>query len=137
MHPKHLSLCLCLSLVGTLMPGGLTASRVTVTDGMPLDKVAYKEGKSRVNSLYRADRQGCTRLTGLRQELCMERAAASHRVARAELKYELTGAAGDLSRWKTAQADLGFAAAMEKCLPLTGGAQDACVRRARVGFGRI
>ena len=137
MHPKQLSLCLCLTLVGTLMPGGLLASRIAVADRAPLEKVAYKEEKSRINTLYRSDRQACTRLTGLRQELCLERATSSHRAVRAEMKYDLTGTAADFSRWKLAQADLGYAAAMEKCLPLSGGAQDACVRRARVAFGRI
>ncbi|MCY7308651.1 MAG: hypothetical protein LH632_21455 [Rhodoferax sp.] len=153
MQSKHLSA----ALVCACVMGILSAASAVIAETMPMEKAAYKAGKTRVNNLYRADKGACILLTNLRQYLCIERATAAHRVARAELKYDYTGTSADRNRLQMAQAETGYAVAMEKCLPLAGplaasprdaspllvaspvaaSPRDACLGQARVAFGRI
>jgi len=154
MHPKHLTAALACSCI----LGVLSAASAAIAETMPMEKAAYTVGKARVNNLFRADKLACVKLTEMRQYLCIERATTVHRVARAELKYEYTGTPGDRNRLQMAQAETGYAVAMEKCLPLAGSRiaasprdasprlaasppaaspRDACVGQARVAFGRV
>ena len=132
MQLKHLSV----ALVCACMLGAMSASCAGFAETLPMEKVAYKAGKTRVNNLYRDDKAACARLTGQRQDLCNERATASHRLARAELKYDYTGTPTDRNRLLLAQAETGYALAMEKCMPLADGPRDVCLGQAKVAFGR-
>lgn len=133
MHPKNLSTALtCACILGVF-----SASGTAFADTLPMEMVAYKAAKTRVNNLYRDNKAICARLTGTRQELCNERATASHRLARAELKYDYTGTPADRTRLQLAQTDTGYALAMERCLPLAVSPRDVCLGQARVAFGRI
>ena len=133
MQAKHLSA----ALMGACLLGTVSASCAAFADTLPMEKVAYQAGKTRVNNLYRADKAACIRLTGQRQDLCYERATAAHRLARAELKYDYTGTPTDRNRLLLAQTGTGYAVAMEKCLPLAASPRDVCLGQARVAFGRI
>ena len=133
MQLKHLSA----ALVCACMLGAMSTGWAAFADTLPMEKVAYKAGKTRVNNQYRDDKAACARLTGQRQDLCNERATASHRLARAELKYDYTGTPTDRKRLQLAQADTGYVLAMEKCLPLAASPRDVCLGQAKVAFGRI
>lgn len=133
MRPLYLSA----TLVCACTLGALSASGAAFADTLPMEVVAYKAGKTRVSNVYRAELAACAGLSGDRHVLCIERASASYRVARAEVKFEYTGSPADLKRLQVAQAETGYVLAMEKCLSLAASPRDACLGQARVAFGRI
>ena len=133
MLPKRLST----GLVCACMLWALSANGTAFAETLPMEMVAYKAGKVRVNNLYRDNKAVCAQLAGTRRDLCNERATASHRLARAELKYDYTGKPADRNRLQLAQSDTGYALAMEKCLPLAASPRDVCLGQAKAAFGRI
>jgi hypothetical protein len=97
----------------------------------PISKDAYKAENDRIEAQYKADKDACSTKTGNAKDVCIERAKAKEKVAKAEntAAYKDTEKARYDARIARAEAD--YAVASEKCDDLAGDRKDACVKEAK------
>ena len=91
----------------------------------------YDAGKARINGAYKTDRDACGSLSGNAKDICVEEAKAKEKVGRAELDYNHTGKAGDMTKLRKVQADTAYDVAKEKCDDKAGNEKDLCQKEAK------
>src|SRR2546425_7421285 len=97
----------------------------------PISKDAYKAEKDRIESTYKADKDACAPLKDNAKDVCVERAKAKEKIAKAENEaaYKDTEKARYNARIAHAEAD--YAVAKEKCDDFSGNQKDVCVKEAK------
>ena len=116
-------------IIGVLVGAGLA---LTGTAGAaPISKDAYKAENDRIETQLKADKDACSAKTGNAKDVCIERAKAKAKVAKAEnvAAYKDTEQARHDARIAKAEAD--YSVAKEKCDDLTGDRKDACQKEAK------
>jgi hypothetical protein len=108
---------------GLALTGAATAA--------PISKDQYKAENARIEAAYKADKDACAGKSGNAKDVCIERAKAKEKVAKAENEaaYKDTEKARYDARIAKAEAD--YAVASEKCDDLTGDKKDACIKEAK------
>ena len=109
-------------------------------------KAREKARIARADAAYEVAKEKCDDLSGNVKDVCVKEAKAAHVKAAADAKVDRVAA--DSRRGaaeKTADArreatedkrDAEYKVAAEKCDSLTGAAKDACIREAKVRFGK-
>ena len=97
----------------------------------PISKDAYKGANARIEAAYKADTDACAGLTANAKDICVEKAKAKEKVAKAdnEAAYKNTRQAHYDAQIARAEAD--YAVAKERCDDLSGDKKDACVQEAK------
>jgi hypothetical protein len=122
-----------------IMPNRLTISLIAcaglalagATYAAPIAKDAYDAANDRIQAMYKADKDACASLAGNAKDVCVERAKAKEKIAKAdnEAAYKDTDKARYDARIARAEAD--YAVAKEKCDDLSGNQKDVCVKEAK------
>ena len=101
------------------------------TFAAPIAKDAYDAANDRIQATYKSDKEACGSLTGNAKDVCVERAKAKEKIAKAdnEAAYMDTDKARYNARIARAEAD--YAVAKEKCDDLSGNQKDVCVKEAK------
>jgi hypothetical protein len=116
-------------VVGLLTCAGLAWTGAA--GAAPISKDEYKAANARIEATYKADKDACAGLTGNAKDVCIEKARAKEKVAKAdnEAAYKNTRQARYDAQVARAEAD--YAVAKEKCDDLSGDRKDACVKEAQ------
>lgn len=101
---------------------------------------------ARADAMYEVAKEKCDDLAGNGKDVCVKEAKAAHVKAAADAKVDRVAAEGSRnSAEKTAEAradasqdkrDADYKVAVEKCDALAGNTKDACVRDAKMRFGK-
>jgi hypothetical protein len=101
---------------------------------------------ARADAAYDVAKEKCDDLAGNAKDVCVKEAKAAHVKATADAKVDrVASESSQNSAQKTAEArveasqdkrDADYKVAVEKCDSLAGNAKDACVRDARMRFGK-
>jgi len=101
---------------------------------------------ARADAIYEVAKEKCDDLAGNAKDVCVKEAKANHVKAKADAKVDRVAAdSRQEAAQKTASAqreavedknDANYKVAIEKCDSLAGAAKDACVRDAKMRFGK-
>ena len=94
-------------------------------------KTEYSAAKTQISRDYKTDRAACDKNTGNERDICIEKAKAKEKVAKAELEYSYTGKASDGKRLAIVKGDTTYAVAKEMCEAKTGNDKNVCVKEAK------
>lgn len=94
-------------------------------------KGTYDGAKDDVKSVYKAERDACSKHSGNAKDICIEQAKGREKIALAQLEYNYTGTEKDEMKLWEVKADARYDIAKEKCDDLAGNAKDVCVRKAK------
>ena len=115
--------------IGSLLAASLVFSAT-------MAKPEYSAAKSQISSDYKTDRAACGKNSGNERDVCIERAKAKEKVAKAELEYKYTGKASDAKRLAIVRGDTTYAVAKEMCDAKTGNDKSVCVKEAKASHTR-
>ena len=96
-----------------------------------MTKHEYREGNSRIEALYQADRQKCGSRPGHPSALCIARARGERRVAKAELEAAYKPGPRAYYDAAVARAQAAYSVAQLECDDRKGDARRACLAEAR------
>lgn len=121
-------------IIGLLAAAGLALTGSAAA--APISKDQYKAENDRIEAAYKADKDACAGKNGNAKDVCIERAKAKEKVAKAENEaaYKNTEKARYDARIAKAEAD--YSVASEKCDDLSGNQKDACVKEAKAAEAR-
>ena len=121
-------------IIGVLAAAGLALTGAAAA--APISKDQYKAENARIEAAYKADKDACAGKNGNAKDVCIERAKAKEKVAKAENEaaYKDTEKARYDARIAKAEAD--YSVASEKCDDLSGNQKDACVKEAKAAEAR-
>ena len=97
-------------------------------------KAVYDKAKDDVKSTYKAERDGCDKMSGNAKDICVEEAKAHEKIALAQLDYNNTGKADDQKKLAEAIYESRYAVAKERCDDFSGDKKDLCVREAKTTY---
>ena len=118
----------------TLIVGALATGSAVFAAAMSPSE--YSSEKSRIATVYQAEKTACGEFSGNQKDICKEKAEGKDKVALAELEYQFTGKAGDRSKLGAAKADADFALAKERCDDKAGNPKDVCREEAKAAHTR-
>ncbi len=96
-----------------------------------MSKGDMSAAKDHINADYKAEKAACAAFAGNEKDVCMERAKAKEKVARAELTFKDTGKESDANKLAVVKADTAYAVAKEMCDDKSGNVKDVCVAEAK------
>jgi len=96
-----------------------------------MTKQEYREGNSRIEAAYQAERQKCGSRPGHPSALCVARARGERRVAKAELEAAYKPGPRAYYDAAMARAQATYAVAQLECDDRNGDARQACLGEAR------
>lgn len=121
-----------------------TADAKAAYEGTPKAREAARI--ARADAAYEVAKEKCDDLSGNAKDVCVKEAKAAHVRAAADAKVDRVASEESRnSTQKTAEAradaaqdkrDADYRVAVEKCDALAGGAKDACVRDAKMRYGK-
>lgn len=127
-----------LSLAGTAI-GQTTAPqspapRAPATTSATMSKDSYNAERDRAAAAYKADKEGCSKMSSNAKDICMAEAKGKEKMAKAEAEaaYKNTPRARENARM--AKADMQYNVAKEKCDDLSGNPKDVCVKEAKAAY---
>jgi hypothetical protein len=91
----------------------------------------YNAGKTRIGADYKANKAACATLAGNANDICVEQAKATAKIALAELEYGYTGKPADHNKVLVTRAEAAYAVAKERCDDKAGNVKDICVEEAK------
>lgn len=101
-----------------------------------LTKPVYTTAKDEVKAMFKAERDGCDKLSGNAKDVCVERAKGQEKVALAHLEYQYTGNAKDRNDYLEARYEAKYEVAKEACDAQSGNAKDVCVADAKAAHDK-
>jgi hypothetical protein len=114
-----------------LLAAALSILSITAAQAATLSPAEFKDGKARIDTAYKADRQACKPMTGNARDICVEQAKGREKVALAELTLGRSGKPEDDVRLRVVRAETTYAVSREKCDDLSGNGKAVCVQEAR------
>jgi len=97
-------------------------------------KSVYDKAKDDVKATYKAERDGCDKMSGNAKDVCVEEAKGHEKVALAQLDYNNTGKADDQMKVAEATYESRYAVAKERCDDFAGDKKDVCTREAKTAY---
>src|SRR5262249_23135255 len=94
-------------------------------------KAVYDKAKDDVKATYKAERDGCNKMSGNAKDICVEEAKGHEKVALAQLDYNNTGKADDQAKLSEAMYEARYAVAKERCDDMAGDKKDVCQQEAK------
>lgn len=96
-------------------------------------KHEYKEAIERADADYKAAKEACESREGHERDVCMKQARADHVRATAEAKAQYKSKTA-MAGARESDHDAQYKVAKEKCEGLSGDAQEACIRDAKMRY---
>lgn len=121
--------CKSLTVVAALFAGS-----AAMAAGMT--HAEYSAKKDQISADFKADKAACDKMEGNAKDVCVEKAKAREKVAKAELEFNYTGKASDANKIAVAKADGQYDVAKEMCDDRKGDDKDACVKEAKAVHAR-
>lgn len=97
-------------------------------------KAVYDKAKDEVKATYKAERDGCGKMSGNAKDICVEEAKGHEKIALAQLDYNNTGKAEDQMKVNEAMYESRYAVAKERCDDMPGDKKDLCQREAKTAY---
>lgn len=97
---------------------------------------AYAAAKDELKTLYKAEKDGCSSMTGNAKDVCVERAKGHEKVAMAHLEYQRTGSTKDRNNYLEARFDAQYKLAKEACDGKAGNVKDVCMADAKAAHDK-
>jgi hypothetical protein len=116
-------------IIGLLAGAGLAFTGAAAA--APISKDAYNAENKRIEATYKVDKEACSSKSGNAKDVCIERAKAKEKVAKAENEAALKDTEQARIDARVAKAEADYAVASEKCDDLSGDRKDACVKEAK------
>jgi hypothetical protein len=101
-----------------------------------LDNAFYDASKTQIEADYKRDRAACDSFSGNTRDVCVEKAKAREKVARADLEYRNSGKASDADTLAIVKADTEYDVAKEMCDDRSGNSKDVCTAEAKAAHVR-
>jgi hypothetical protein len=114
----------------------LAACVLALGNAHALTKEEAKVQKDRVEADYKAAREACNSQSGNAKDVCVTDAKGKRDVAEAEIKYQLSGKAGDADKLAKTKAKAEYDTAKQKCDALKGNEKDVCMKEAKAAETR-
>ncbi|MDP4299006.1 hypothetical protein [Leptothrix discophora] len=114
-----------------LLAAALSILAITAAQAAVMSPADYKDGKTRIASEYKTDRQHCKAMSGNAGDICVEQAKGREKVALAELELGRSGKSEDDVRLRVVRAETAYAISREKCDDLSGNGKAICVQEAK------
>lgn len=96
-----------------------------------MSSAVYDAARSQLKAAYKAEREGCEKMSANAREVCVQTARGREEVALAHLRYQRTGDDDDLFKVVEARFEARFQIAKQACKEQTGQARDTCIAEAR------
>ena len=109
----------------------IAACAVSCGSVLALGDSEYKASRDRIDADYKAESNGCDKLSGNAKDICMAEAKGHREVARAELEATQHNTPKTRAKVIEEKADAAYKVAKEKCDDLAGNAKDVCVADAK------
>ena len=114
----------------------LTLGLVLATASQAMSREEYKAGKDRIAADYKSAKAGCASFSGNAKDICMAKAKANEKVAKAELEAEYKPSDKHRYDVSVAKADAEYAIAKEKCDDKGGNEKRVCLKEAKAAETR-
>lgn len=121
-----------LRLSATRMACAVSAGLLCATAGAAnISAAAYGSARDELKSTYKAERDGCAKMSDNAKDVCVETAKGKEKVAMAHLQYQRSGDAKDMNKLNEARYEARYELAKELCDDQTGNAKDVCAAKAK------
>ena len=120
------------STTGTAGTGATKpAAQTEMRTGATMTKDQADAAHDRIEQTAKADKKACEPMKGNAKDICEAEAKAKEKVAKAELKYKVSGEDRDRVKLAELKAEANYEVAKEKCEDQEGDAQRACKKQAK------
>ena len=96
-----------------------------------ISPAVHDAARNQLKATYKAELDGCDRLSGNAKDICVESAKGKEKVAMAHLQYQRSGDAKDMNKLAEARYEARYEVAKEMCDDQAGNSKDICLATAK------